>query len=68
MTVRTVASNVGAAIVGAIVGATVVLAAERATRSLTEPPSSPTIATDTPTLKIAPSTDPVDPRNTILLA
>jgi len=68
VTVRTIASNVGAAIVGAIVGATVVLAAEGATRSLTEPRSTPPIATDTPTLKIAPSTEPVDPRNTILLA
>ena len=69
MTVQRLASNVGAAIVGAIVGATVVLAAEGATRSLTEPASqAPGAVDDGPILEIAPSAEPVDPRNTILLA
>ena len=68
MTARRLASNVGAAVVGAIVGAIVVLAAEGATRTLTEPPAPPRATNATPHLEIAPVAEPVDPRHTILLA
>lgn len=67
MTVRRLSSNLAAGIVGAVIGAVVVLALEGATRELPVRQPPPQTA-PTPELEVTEPREPVDPSRTILLA